>query len=173
VIRQSGKRPVDPLGGGRSALPAARPAADAVSQEGSFMVTASKAAQGTERAVRRTSNGILLVVAMEVVAGVVLAASTNVEGPFGGVLLAGVYALPLACVALLLRSSQTALRVGGGVLGGLFALMFLALPVVNGAAGGAAYTQGELVRSIVVTVPAAIAGLAALWVAVLRRPRRR
>lgn len=134
------------------------------------MASTRRAAQAAEDAVIRVSNGILVVVGLEMLAGV-LAATSNTEGALGAVLLGAIYALPLAGVALLLRSTQPTLRVGGGVLGGLFALVYVAMPVLN-SIGGGAYTDSELVRSILVTVPAAIAGLAALWITVLRPPRR-
>ena len=118
---------------------------------------------------RRAARFVVLAAAVEAVIGAAIALTPNPEGGLGGLLFASLYALPLAGIALLLRARGRAPRLLGGLLGGLLAVGYGAIPIVNSLSGGSGYSTPEAFQVIAATVPAVAGGLAAFWAGVLRR----
>jgi hypothetical protein len=120
------------------------------------------------RLLGRLSWFALALAAAHVLVGMAMTFAGNTEGPFGGVLYAAFYAIPLLLIALALRSVRQGWHTTAGWAALVLAVFYVA--VVLGNRSG--YSTQAATFAVMVTVPTAVLDLAIFWAGILRRPRR-
>jgi hypothetical protein len=107
----------------------------------------------------------LAIAGLQLLVSVVVFVLPNPEGWLGGLLYAAFYAVPLALIALALRSGIPWLQTSCGWLAMLLAICFTAIPIGN----WAGYASLQAVFAVAITVPTVLFYLAVFWTVVTRR----